>query len=145
MEPSTSERLGYPNPEKDGRPARSVADAGPDVPNHPPVIDITFDGTGSYHLDPAHHQIVQYIWDFGDGSSPQKALSCLTPSRPSTTPTAPSTATATARDYVVTLTVVDDNYLACSIATRLPSTSPHHHERRWPMPTDPTPFIPAGW
>ena len=30
-----------------------VADAGPDVPSHPPVIDITFDGTGSYHLDPA--------------------------------------------------------------------------------------------
>jgi len=44
-----------------------VANAGPDVPSHPPVIEIAFDGTGSYHRDPSR-SIVQYVWDFGDGS-----------------------------------------------------------------------------
>jgi len=44
-----------------------VGDAGPDVPKHPPVIDVQFDGSGSYHLDSAK-EIVLYEWDFeGDG------------------------------------------------------------------------------
>jgi len=44
-----------------------VADAGPDVAAHPPVIDVEFDGSGSYHLDSAK-EIVLYEWDFeGDG------------------------------------------------------------------------------
>ena len=91
-----------------------VADAGPDVPNHPPVIDITFDGTGSYHLDPAHHQIVQYIWDFGDGSSPQEGAIVSHAFPAVNYPDGTIDWTATARDYVVTLTVVDDNDPALS-------------------------------
>jgi len=45
-----------------------IADAGPDVNNHPPIIPIKFDATGSHHTDPAK-QIVLYEWDFeSDGS-----------------------------------------------------------------------------
>jgi len=42
-----------------------VADAGPDVPKHPPVIEVQFDGSGSYHLD-SDKEIVLYEWDFED-------------------------------------------------------------------------------
>jgi PKD domain len=90
-----------------------VADAGPDVPSHPPVIEITFDGTGSYHRDPSRN-IVQYIWDFGDGSPPQEG-SVVTHAFPAVyNPDGTIDWTATARDYVVTLTVVDDNDPALS-------------------------------
>jgi hypothetical protein len=40
-----------------------VADAGSDIPNHPPLIEVTLDASGSYHLDPGK-EIVQYCWDF---------------------------------------------------------------------------------
>ena len=44
-----------------------IADAGPDIPKYPPVIDVLFDGSGSYHLDPSK-KIILYEWDFeGDG------------------------------------------------------------------------------
>ena len=87
-----------------------VADAGPDVENYPPTIPVGFDGSGSYHLDPTK-EIVQYCWDFGDGTLEQ----C------SSTPTAEHAYAAvynpdgsinwdaTTKDYVVTLTVRDNN------------------------------------
>jgi hypothetical protein len=85
-----------------------VADAGPDVPSHPPVIEITFDGTGSYHRDPGRN-IVQYIWDFGDGSSPVEGP-VVTHAFPAVyNPDGTIDWAATTRDYVVTLTVVDDS------------------------------------
>lgn len=40
-----------------------IADAGPDVNNHPPIIPIKFDASGSHHTDP-FKQIVLYEWDF---------------------------------------------------------------------------------
>ena len=85
-----------------------VADAGPDVPNHPPVIEITFDGTGSYHRD-AGRNIAQYIWDFGDGSPPVEGP-IVTHAFPAVyNPEDTIDWVATTRDYVVTLTVVDDS------------------------------------
>jgi len=45
-----------------------IADAGPDVDNHPPIIPVKFDASGSHHTDPAK-QIVLYEWDFeSDGT-----------------------------------------------------------------------------
>jgi M6 family metalloprotease-like protein len=45
-----------------------IADAGPDVLNHPPTIPIKFDASGSHHTDPTK-QIVLYEWDFeSDGT-----------------------------------------------------------------------------
>jgi PKD repeat protein len=90
-----------------------VADAGPDVPSHPPIIEITFDGTSSYHRDPGR-SIIQYIWDFGDGSPPVEG--------PIVTHAFPAFYnsdgtidwTATTQDYVVTLTVIDDSEPALS-------------------------------
>jgi len=85
-----------------------VADAGPDVPSHPPVIEITFDGTGSYHRDP-EREIVQYIWDFGDGSPPKEGP-IVTHAFPAVyKPDGTIDWAATTQDYVVTLTVVDDS------------------------------------
>jgi hypothetical protein len=85
-----------------------VADAGPDVPSHPPVIDITFDGTGSYHRDPDRN-IVQYIWDFGDGSPPVEGP-VVTHAFPAVyNPDDTIDWDATTGDYVVTLTVYDDS------------------------------------
>jgi hypothetical protein len=85
-----------------------VADAGPDVPSHPPVIEITFDGTGSFHRDPGR-SIVQYIWDFGDGSPPMEGQ-IVTHAFPAVyNPDGTIDWAATIRDYTVTLTVVDDS------------------------------------
>jgi len=85
----------------------------PDVPSHPPIIEITFDGTGSYHRDPSRN-IVQYIWDFGDGSPSQEG-SVVAHAFPAVYNSDGTIDwTATARDYVVTLTVVDDNDPALS-------------------------------
>jgi len=87
-----------------------VADAGPDVEDHPPIIPVEFDGSGSYHRDPTK-EIVEYCWDFGDGS----------PEECSPTPTAEHAYPAvynpdgtinwgeTTRDYRVTLRVRDNN------------------------------------
>jgi hypothetical protein len=90
-----------------------VADAGPDVPSHPPVIEITFDGTGSYHRDPDRH-IVQYIWDFGDGSPPQEGAIVQHAFPAFYNPDGTIDWGATTRDYVVTLTVIDDSDPALS-------------------------------
>jgi hypothetical protein len=88
-----------------------VADAGPDVQDHPPLIAIEFDGSGSYHRAQPIKQIVEYCWDFGDGS----------PEECSPMPTAEHAYPAvynpdgsinwddTARCYVATLRVVDNN------------------------------------
>lgn len=90
-----------------------VADAGPDVPGHPPVIEITFDGSGSYHRDPGR-SIVQYIWDFGDGSPPVEGQ-IVTHAFPAFyNPDGTIDWTATTKDYVVTLTVIDDSGPALS-------------------------------
>jgi hypothetical protein len=90
-----------------------VADAGPDIPSHPPIVEITFDGTGSYHRDP-DRTIVQYIWDFGDGSPPAEGA-IVTHAFPAFY-NADGTIDwdATTRDYVVTLTVIDNNDPALS-------------------------------
>jgi hypothetical protein len=85
-----------------------VADAGPDVPSHPPLIEITFDGTGSYHRDPDRN-IIQYIWDFGDGSPPAEGAN-VTHGFPAVyNPDGSIDWAATMRDYTVTLTVFDDS------------------------------------
>jgi hypothetical protein len=90
-----------------------VADAGPDVPSHPPVIEITFDGTGSYHRDPTR-SIVQYVWDFGDGS-PTVEGPIVTHAFPAVYyPDGTIDWDATPHDYVVTLTVIDNNDPALS-------------------------------
>ena len=85
-----------------------VADAGPDVPNHPPIIEITFDGTGSYHRDPSR-TIAQYIWDFGDGSPPVEGAIVKHAFPAFYNPDGTIDWVATTKDYVVTLTVVDDS------------------------------------
>jgi len=90
-----------------------VADVGPDVPSHPPVIDITFDGTGSYHRDPTR-LIVRYVWDFGDGSPPVEGP-IVTHAFPAVyNPDGTIDWGATTRDYMVTLTVFDDSDPALS-------------------------------
>ena len=90
-----------------------VADAGPDVPSHPPVIEITFDGTGSYHRDP-DRSIVQYVWDFGDGSPPVEGA-IVTHAFPAVyNPDGTIDWDATTNDFVVTLTVIDDSEPALS-------------------------------
>jgi hypothetical protein len=90
-----------------------VADAGPDVPSHPPVIEITFDGTGSYHRDPDRN-IVQYVWDFGDGS-PTAEGAIVTHAFPAFyNPDGSINWVATTKDYDVTLTVYDDSDPALS-------------------------------
>lgn len=90
-----------------------VADAGPDVPSHPPIIEITFDGTDSYHRDPDRH-IVQYLWDFGDGSPPQEGAIVQHAFPAFYNPDGTIDWDATTRDYAVTLTVVDDSDPALS-------------------------------
>jgi len=87
-----------------------VADAGPDVDRHPPIVAVEFDGSASYHRDPTK-EIAQYCWDFGDGS----------PEECSPTPTAEHAYPAvynpdgtinwdeTTKDYVATLRVIDNN------------------------------------
>lgn len=87
-----------------------VADAGPDVERHPPIIPIEFDGSASYHRDP-ERQIVEYCWDFGDGSpeecSPEPTAEHAYPAVYNPDGTIDWEATAAA--YVATLRVVDDN------------------------------------
>jgi hypothetical protein len=90
-----------------------VADAGPDVPSHPPIIEVTFDGTGSYHRDP-DHTIAQYVWDFGDGSAPVEGAIVKHAFPAVFNPDGTIDWGATTRDYVVTLTVVDDSSPALS-------------------------------
>lgn len=90
-----------------------VADAGPDVPSHPPLIEITFDGTGSYHRDP-EHSIIQYIWDFGDGSPPAQGAIVAHAFPAVYNPDGTIDWDATRRDYTVTLTVIDDSDPALS-------------------------------
>ena len=85
-----------------------VADAGPDVPSHPPIVEITFDGRASYHRD-AERSIVQYIWDFGDGSPPVEGAVVKHGFPAVYNPDGSIDWGATTRDYVVTLTVVDDS------------------------------------
>jgi hypothetical protein len=85
-----------------------VADAGPDVPSHPPIIPITFDGSGSFHRDPSR-SIVQYLWDFGDGSPPAEG-EIVSHAFPAVyNPDGTIDWLATTRDYIVTLQVVDDS------------------------------------
>jgi hypothetical protein len=109
-----------------------VADAGPDVPKHPPIIEITFDGTGSYHRDPGR-TIAQYIWDFGDGSPPVEGA-IVTHAFPAFyNPDGTIDWTATAQDYIVTLTVVDDNAPPLSDAD---TTTVHIDAPPWPPVAD---------
>jgi hypothetical protein len=85
-----------------------VANAGPDVPSHPPLIGITLDGTGSYHPD-ASQSIVQYVWDFGDGSPPVEGPVVQHGFPAIYNPDGTIDWAATTRDYTVSLTVFDDN------------------------------------
>ena len=109
-----------------------VADAGPDVPSHPPVIEITFDGTGSYHRDPGR-SIVQYVWDFGDGSPPVEGP-IVTHAFPAVyNPDGTIDWAATTRDYVVTLTVIDDSDPALSDSD---TATVHINVPPWPPVAD---------
>jgi hypothetical protein len=85
-----------------------VAKAGPDVPCHPPTIEICFDGTASYHADPAR-EIVEYSWDFGDGSpAVQGPIVCH--AFPAVyNPDGSINWESTTKDYEVCLTVTDDS------------------------------------
>jgi hypothetical protein len=85
-----------------------VADAGPDVPSHPPVIEITFNGTGSFHRDP-EREILDYLWDFGDGSPPESGPVVNHAFPAYYNPDGSIDWSATTRDYTVTLTVGDDS------------------------------------
>lgn len=91
--------------------AGPVADAGPDVDNHPPITAITFDGSASYHWGAPANSIVQYCWDFGDGSpeecSPGPTVEHGYPAVYN--PDGSIDWSQTAKDYVVTLRVIDDN------------------------------------
>jgi PKD repeat protein len=85
-----------------------VADAGPDVPSHPPIISITFDGAGSFHRDPSRN-IVLYLWDFGDGS-PLVEGEIVSHAFPAVhNPDGTIDWPATTQSYIVTLQVVDDS------------------------------------
>jgi hypothetical protein len=88
-----------------------VADAGPDVEAHPPVITIEFDGSGSYHRGAPENKIVQYCWDFGDGSPeechPDPTAEHAYPAVYN--PDGTINWAETAKDYVATLRVVDNN------------------------------------
>ncbi|MEJ2183242.1 MAG: PKD domain-containing protein [Nitrospirota bacterium] len=85
-----------------------IADAGTGVSSHPPVIEIAFDGTGSYHPDPAR-SIIQYTWDFGDGSAPATGP-IVTHAFPAVyNPDGTIDWSTTTQYYTVTLTVTDDN------------------------------------
>ena len=109
-----------------------VADAGPDVPNHPPLIEITFDGTGSYHRDP-DRSIVKYEWDFGDGSPPVEGP-IVTHAYPAVfNPDDTIDWDATTADYTVTLTVVDDSSPAL---TDLDTCVVHITPPPWPPVAD---------
>lgn len=87
-----------------------VAAAGEDVPDHPPLVEIEFDASGSYHQNPAK-RIILYEWDFdGDG------VYDYTGSDPVTTHSYPAVFNgdgsidwdATSRDYTAILRVTDD-------------------------------------
>ena len=88
-----------------------VAVAGEDVPDHPPLINIEFDASGSYHQNPEQN-IVLYEWDFnGDGVYDYSGIN------PVTTHAYPAVYLsdgvtidwdATSNDYVAILRVTDD-------------------------------------
>jgi len=85
-----------------------VADAGPDVSSHPPIIEISFDGSGSFHRDPSQ-SIARYLWDFGDGSPPAEG-EIVSHAFPAVyNPDGSIDWAATTGDYIVTLQVVDDS------------------------------------
>lgn len=88
-----------------------VADAGPDVLNHPPIIPVKFSGCGSYHRDP-DRTIVLYEWDFeSDGtwdySSAEHTAEHAYPAYYN--PDGSIDWDKTAKDYDVTLRVTDDH------------------------------------
>jgi len=101
----------------------------PSVVSPPPVADLkiipqqarpgavfTFDGSGSYHLDPAR-QIVQYNFDFGDGTSysetadnaPDGAFDGITTHVYPDTVESLEGLPGQLHEYMVSLTVTDDN------------------------------------
>jgi hypothetical protein len=109
-----------------------VAEAGPDVPSHPPLIEVTFDGTGSYHPDPSR-SIVQYIWDFDDGSPPVEGP-IVTNTFPAVyNPDGSIDWVATTQDYTVNLTVIDNNEPALTDSDNL---TVHITPPPWPPVAD---------
>jgi len=93
-----------------------VADAGPDVANHPPEIDVQFDASGSYHRDPAKN-IVQYCWDFDASDGIDWGNPDYCGADPSAAHAFPAVYNldgtinwpATTKDYTATLRVTDDS------------------------------------
>jgi len=91
-----------------------IADAGEDVPAHPPTIPVEFDGSGSHHTDP-NRKIVLYEWDFdGDGvydySSSDPFAEHIYPAYYN--PDGSIDWDATAKAYTVYLRVTDDDPVA---------------------------------
>ena len=85
-----------------------IAEAGPDVSSYPPLVDFTFDGTGSYHPDPGRN-IVNYSWQFGDGSDPVNGAVVTHAFPAAFNPDGSIDWDATANVYEVTLQVTDNN------------------------------------
>jgi len=93
-----------------------VANAGPDVPNHPPLIEVEFDASGSYHRDPAK-QIVLYCWDFDVSNGIDWDNPDYCSAEPNATHAFPAVYNPdgsinwalTTKDYTVTLRVRDDS------------------------------------
>lgn len=88
-----------------------VAEAGSDVDNYPPTIQIEFDASGSYHRDPAK-SIVLYEWDFDsdgtwDYSGTNSKVEHAYPAY--TNPDGSIDWDTTAEDYTATLRVTDNN------------------------------------
>jgi hypothetical protein len=113
-----------------------IADAGPDVGDHPPIIEVHFDGSSSHHLDPAR-RIVLYEWDFdGDGtydyssSEPTAAYGYPAVYNPDGSIDWP----ATARVYTCVLRVTDDNG---SPKTDTDECTVHITPPPWPPVADP--------
>jgi len=88
-----------------------VAEAGYDVDNHPPIIPVKFDASGSYHRDPTK-SIVLYEWDFDSDGTWDYSGTSLTAEHayPAYTNLDGSIDwDMTRKDYIATLRVTDNN------------------------------------
>ena len=85
-----------------------IAEAGPDILNQPPLIEIAFDGSGSAAGEAAY-TITKYQWDFGDGSPVVEGQTATHQFPAIYAPDGSIDWSLTATTYTVTLTVTDDH------------------------------------